>query len=104
MNESASILGRFERLLVRRTLGLWLVIRAAVAPFAAASGGSPFFIAPSAALMVLGVSVALCWIVTRRRFEDLLLANLGTAPWAIGLLMVVPSLTLEAAIALLGTW
>lgn len=81
---------------------MWLLLRLVVAPFAAAAGGHPIFLSPAAALPVIAVCALLCWLVTHRRFEDLMLANLGTSPWMVVCLMAIPPVVLEFAIARLA--
>jgi hypothetical protein len=97
----ASVVGVVELSLIKRSGGLWLLIRSVIAPFAMATGGHPAFLSPSAAVLVIAVCVSLCWIEVWRRHEDVMLANLGTSPWVIAGLVATPALMLEVAVALL---
>jgi hypothetical protein len=96
------MIGVMEQSLIRRSGSLWLLIRVVIAPFVMATGEHPVFLGPPAAMLVIAVCVSLCWIETRRRFEDLMLANLGTSPWTIIFLVAVPPVLLELALALVG--
>lgn len=102
MNGTSARLGMVENAMLRRAAGLWLLVRIAVAPFLAAAEQHPIYVASEAALFIIGCTAALCWIVARRRFEDLLLGNMGTAPWSVVALCVAPPLVLELVVALAG--
>lgn len=94
----AARIGVLERSLIIRSISLWVLVRLGIAPLLA-TGGHPLFLSPVAAAMVIAVCVSLCWLQTRRWFEDLMLANLGTSPWLTGCLVVLPPLVLEFAVA-----
>jgi hypothetical protein len=97
----ATVIGAIEQSLIRRSGSLWLLVRVVIAPFAMlATDEHPVFLSPPAAVVVIAVCISLCWIETRRKFEDLMLANLGTSPWTIGLLISIPPAVLELAVAL----
>lgn len=107
-----AVLGVLERSLILRSCSLWLLIRLlfgiallllrASAPLAAGGGGHPLFLPPFAAVLVVVVTATLSWLVTRRRFEDLMLANLGTPPWVAASLVSLPPLVLEVVMAQAG--
>jgi hypothetical protein len=89
-----------EVAVLRRALVLWALIRVAVSGLSVASDAPPMAIDPKAVLIIVATVGVLSWIDTKRRNEDLLLANLGTSRWTIHALGTGPALSLEV---LLGT-
>lgn len=94
--------GALERSLIVRSCIIWLFVRVLVAPAAAKTAGHPLFLAPSAAAIVIATTAAVAWLMTRRRFEDLMLANLGTPLWIVACLLALPPLVIEIVIAQAG--
>lgn len=82
---------------------MWLLVRAAIGPFAYVSGGHPVFMAPSAALLTLLMTGFFTWTRTRGLREDGILHNLGTGPTCIALLILAPLTFLEVLVWQLGT-
>lgn len=85
-----------------RSIGLWLVGRLVVAALLLVLDANPVVLHPKASLAFAGVVGLLSWFETRRRNEDLLLANLGTPRRAVYLLQFGPALGLEFLVAVLG--
>jgi hypothetical protein len=94
---------RFELAIARRAAVLWLLSRIAASPLLAATGEHPVFVNPRSAMIVVAAVGALSWLDTRRRNEDLLLANLGTPRWVIHLAGLGPPAALEVLVAMIGS-
>jgi hypothetical protein len=91
-----------EMAVLRRSMGLWLVGRLALAVLLLLSDANPVVLHPKASLVFASVVGLLSWLDTRRRNEDLLLANLGTPRRAVYLFQFGPALGLEFLIAVIG--
>lgn len=102
MIDTSAYFGAFEKAIVGRAALMWLVVRIISAPFLIRLGQDPVFVAPSASLMVAASAAALCWIVTRRRFEIVILGNLGTGPWRVAGVCVAVPLLLELILGRFG--
>ena len=104
-------IGVLERSLILRSCMLWILTRLliciaflllrAIAPSVSADA-HPLFLAPPAAVIVIALTATLSWLVARRRFENLMLANLGTPPWITAVLVSVAPLVLEVVMAQVG--
>jgi hypothetical protein len=84
-------------------LVLWVLIRVAVTGLLLMTHeGHPLSIDPRATLLIIATVGVLSWVDTKRRNEDILLANLGTSRWAIHVFSVGPALMLEALLGALS--
>lgn len=105
LNESSAfgtIWGPVEVAVLRRAVVLWLLIRVAISGLVVANEANPLSIHPKAALIIVSTVGVLSWIDTKRRNEDLLLANLGTSRRAVHALGFGPPLLLEVLIGTLS--
>jgi hypothetical protein len=59
--------------------GCWLLIRVVISALLVVNEANPLSIHPRSALIIIATVGFLSWIDTKRRNEDLLLANLGTS-------------------------
>ena len=110
LNPGLVAIGALERSLIMRSCMLWILTRLltfvaflllrAIAPSAA--DAHPLFLTPPAAVIVIAVTATLSWQVTRVRFENLMLANLGTPPWIAASMVSLPPLALEVVMAQVG--
>jgi hypothetical protein len=94
--------GPVEVAVLRRAMALWLLIRVAVSGLLVANEANPLSVHPRAALIIVATVGFLSWIDTKRRNEDLLLANLGTSRYAVHGLGVGPALVFEILIGTLS--
>jgi hypothetical protein len=95
--------GPIEVAVLRRALVLWVLIRVAVAGLLLlAKDGHPLSIDPRAALIIVATVGVLSWVDTKRRNEDVLLANLGTSRWTIHVVSVGPALMLEGLLGVVS--
>ncbi|HEX2091138.1 MAG TPA: hypothetical protein VHG28_02005 [Longimicrobiaceae bacterium] len=94
----------FARALVARSARLWLGVRVMLMASVAAARLPP--LAPGAVLSIVAVvaGIALGYLEARRRNELLLLAELGTHPGTIALLVCAPVLLLELCAAGVVLW
>jgi hypothetical protein len=96
------MMGALEWVLIARSCSIWLLVRLVIALFALITGEHPLLLAPAAAVIVVLVTISLSWLTTRGRFEDLILANLGTPPWLIAVLLSIPPLACEVILGQVG--
>lgn len=87
---------------LRRTLTLWFVGRLVMVALLLLARAHPIVMHPRAALLFALAVGTLSFLETRRRNEELLLANLGTSRWLVRLLQFGPALGLEFLIAVVG--
>lgn len=86
---------QIEIRILLRAMGLWMLGRAMLAGLHSLMGQPPLAQSPLSSLGLIGLVGLLVWIDTRRRNEDLLLANLGVPRWRLCLLGVAPPAGLE---------
>jgi hypothetical protein len=84
-----------------RAVILWVIVRVAVLVVGAAVGAPTLDLAPSAALLLVGVSVALGLVDVARRGERALLENFGVSRLRLSAWLALPALAGEAAVAAL---
>lgn len=88
--------------MLRRSTLLWFLGRLTLAALLLIGEGNPVVLHPKASLLLVIAVGVLSSLDTRRRNEDLLLANLGTSRSTIYLLGFGPPLALEFLVAVIG--
>jgi hypothetical protein len=76
----------------------WIATRALVSLFLMFAGSNPFDTSVGSSIEIALLSVALCFLDTRRRREDVLLGNLGLTRAVLAALFAIPAIVGEIAI------
>jgi hypothetical protein len=92
----------FETAILVRAAVLWVLIRAALAGVLMVMESPPLGLATRASVGLVLVVGALSWLDTRRRNEDLLLANLGVSRGTVHGLGLAPPLAGEVLLHMAG--
>jgi hypothetical protein len=79
---------------------LWIATRALISVVFFFAKINPFDMSAGSSIEIVLVSVALCFLDTRRRREDVLLGNLGVTRPVLGVLFAIPAILGEIAIAI----
>ena len=94
---------QFEAAVAGRAALLWLLLRLTTAALLFAfAGANPVLLAPRASVIIATVAGYLSLLDTKRRNEDLLLANLGTSRVAVYTLCFGPPFAVELLTAIAG--
>ncbi len=81
---------------------LWLAVRAMASVLIALAGGDP--LAPSAgrSLLLVALTVVVCFVQSARTREWMLLGNLGVTPMSLAVVYALPALAGEIGLTVLG--
>lgn len=90
------------RALLTRGAILWLLVRALVSVVIALADGSPLAFDARASLIIIGITVVLCYAQMFRLRESVLLGNLGVSHAALALCFGTPALLGELIVS--ATW
>jgi hypothetical protein len=88
-------IGPIEFAVIRRILCLWLAARIAAAFLLLLVRLNPLDLSVRGGLILVACVGTLSWIDTKRRNEDILLANLGTSPAILTVAPCVPPFVME---------
>ena len=82
-----------------RAAGLWVLVRFVAGFFTLLAGGSLAEVSVRMSILVVAITGIVAAIDARNHHEPLFLANLGTSPFVLGLLCVLPPLVGEIALS-----
>jgi hypothetical protein len=86
-----------------RSTRLWLITRATASLFVVLAEGHPLRLSVGAVLLMVVLSVTVCFFETWRRRERALIGNLAMSSWVLASLFVLPPVLGEAVLFVLGS-